>query len=221
MTIFVDDRERASGIPDQLMKLGDEVIVSTLKIGDYLIGDLAIERKSAGDYISSLMSGHLHTQLYELSTNFAVSILLVEGSVTEALLERKLNRSLYFSSLAGDLYKRSPDGKQGVINVICCDTMYDSALFVHYLHQKVSAGESRLPEMQKKQFSSRERAVGVLASLPGIGFVKGTNMLNHFKSLLCAFNASEEELAQVDGIGNTLASRIYEFLRMEHNSDGE
>lgn len=50
-TIVVDDRERSSGIVELLDESGlFEIKVERLDIGDYLIADLVIERKTANDF---------------------------------------------------------------------------------------------------------------------------------------------------------------------------
>ena len=68
MNIVIDTREK-SDLPNFLQKLGCETREETLAVGDYIIGDVCVEHKSIADYANSLMSGHLHKQLYPIILN--------------------------------------------------------------------------------------------------------------------------------------------------------
>ncbi|MBW8051301.1 MAG: hypothetical protein FVQ77_13355 [Cytophagales bacterium] len=62
LTIKTDYREKRSGIPDLLIQKNVDVIIIPLPIGDYIINDqIIIERKSAEDFVSSL----IHKRLFE------------------------------------------------------------------------------------------------------------------------------------------------------------
>nr|NAZ13732.1 hypothetical protein [Desulfurococcales archaeon] len=47
--IFVDEREKSSGVADHLIKLGAYIEFKMLEIGDYLFGDQIVERKRIDD----------------------------------------------------------------------------------------------------------------------------------------------------------------------------
>jgi len=86
--IFYDYHEDQSPIPELIKRLDVPLTRTELQVGDYVVSgaeNIVVERKEAGDYVSSLKDGSLHTQLYELSTNYPYAILLVEGNVTHEL----------------------------------------------------------------------------------------------------------------------------------------
>lgn len=61
--IIADYREQASGIPKLLAGKGLHIQLSRLDTGDYILhNELVIERKSAVDFIQSLLSGRLFSQ---------------------------------------------------------------------------------------------------------------------------------------------------------------
>ena len=58
VTIFCDMRESRSGVLERLRELGADVKIGELATGDYVVsGELVIERKTASDFILSVMDG--------------------------------------------------------------------------------------------------------------------------------------------------------------------
>ncbi|MEM0485372.1 MAG: ERCC4 domain-containing protein [Thermoplasmata archaeon] len=220
--IVVDDREKESVVVRQLQKMGVELSFQHLEIGDYILGDVVIERKEVNDYVSSLIDGRLQKQLYHLSYHYPYSILIVEGYVEEVLLHRKIHRSAYLSSLASAIYKRAPEGQMGVVSVLTFPTPFDTSLFLYHLHKKIEEGGVRLPVIVKKKGSlMKERVVNIVCSLPGISEVKAKRLLQKFKSVHRIVNASVKELMEVDGIGEKTAKEIYEVVRYEIDKTDE
>ena len=62
MLVVVDERERASGVPDELEFLGARVEYRVLDVADYLTGDYSVERKSVRDFIGSSSTGDFSTK---------------------------------------------------------------------------------------------------------------------------------------------------------------
>jgi len=194
--IIIDNRERSSPIPLLLEKLDVNIRYANLDVGDYIIGDLCIERKDVNDYVQSLLSGHLHQQFYNMSTLYSISYLIIEGFMSQALSERNLKRGIFLSSLAGGTIKRSPDGKSGIINYIMLETSFDTALFLKYLHEKINNLEPRLPTIPRQGISEQDRLIYILSAFPNIGEVKAKKLLNKFKTINRICNATPQELEQ-------------------------
>ena len=64
--VIIDYREKNCLVPASLIKLGLEIEFRELKIGDYIIRDIAIERKTVSDFLSSMVNKRLVNQLNEL-----------------------------------------------------------------------------------------------------------------------------------------------------------
>ena len=79
--ITVDTRETASGIPEILQKKGVYVQMRTLDVGDYVVGQYAVERKTVRDFLSSLYSGRLYDQAQRIAQSYRNSLLIVEGDI--------------------------------------------------------------------------------------------------------------------------------------------
>ncbi|GAA5825708.1 hypothetical protein JCM3770_004454 [Rhodotorula araucariae] len=77
--VIVDMREFRSSLPSLLHAARFEVVPVTLGIGDYIITpDMAVERKSIPDLISSFNSGRLFQQCELLTAHYKEPILLIE-----------------------------------------------------------------------------------------------------------------------------------------------
>ncbi|MGQ9469205.1 MAG: ERCC4 domain-containing protein [Nitrososphaerales archaeon] len=68
--IVVDERERASRVPNILSELGARLDFSQLQVGDYILAsDVAVERKTVSDLVHSIYDGRLFKQAAELPSN--------------------------------------------------------------------------------------------------------------------------------------------------------
>ena len=82
--VVADEREKASGVPEELSKLGVRVYFSTLPVADYVLNpEIAVERKSVRDLVSSVYDSRLFYQAAKLSAAYAKPFLLVEGDSKE------------------------------------------------------------------------------------------------------------------------------------------
>lgn len=80
LTILVDHRENPSGIPRLLVKENVNIRLTTLTTGDYRINPgIIIERKSAEDFVQSLVSNRLFDQCARLTKSGLRPFLLIEG----------------------------------------------------------------------------------------------------------------------------------------------
>ena len=91
--IIVDYRERNSMIAAKLIKHDLDLEFKQLPIGDYIIKDVVIERKTVQDFLSSMLSQRLRKQLLELG-QFPKRLLLIEG-----LEERELYNDKFLSGI--------------------------------------------------------------------------------------------------------------------------
>jgi len=199
--IIIDNREKASQVPKLLERLQVPFNFSTLDVGDYLIGqEICVERKTIDDYISSLLSGRLHQELYKMSYTYELSYLAIIGYPSVALQMRNLSRALIISSLVGTAFKRAPDGKMGHISLLApLETEYDFALSLKFLYKKYLEQKPRLPSFTKINIPDEDRLVYILSAFPNIGEVRAKKLLSKFGTISNIANASVQQLAEVIG----------------------
>jgi DNA excision repair protein ERCC-4 len=206
--IIVDERERPSGVPDELRSLGAPVEYRVLDVADYVVGSYAVERKSVRDFVSSLYSGRLFDQAHRLGEAYQTSMLVVEGNLWEELKHRRNPRSLWGALISSVLdfglnVFFTPDGKQ-------------TAQFLFTLGKggRHTGGSGGPPVVVRKPRSQELNRIqlSVLSSLPGIGPQMAGQLLGYFGSLRNVFSASMTEIAVGAGLGRSRALTVTKLL---------
>lgn len=222
--IIYDHREDRSDVPQALRDLGIELKREVLEVGDYIItgknANLVIERKAVNDYINSMRGIHLNNQLYEMSTNFSYTILMIEGYLTGAMLELNAPRKQVLSSVATAILKPSADGKRGAISILMADSPYDTAWYLKVFHDNITGDKPmiRFPRIKAEKWKLEDRAVAVLSGFPDIGEKRARRILAHprLNTLIKVVTADIKTLMEVEGIGKGIATKIIGLAKREH-----
>jgi len=230
MTIYCDYREVPSTVPKFLMLAGAQVKFTSLPVGDYLMKGaldyVCIERKTISDYSGSLKSGHLNNQLYEMSNHYKRSFLILEGDVNslESLGVAPLS---FYSSIAGTVVKRAPDGEQGIVSLLPSSAPYATAMLIRFIHDKITVEDEvfRLPELQKSH--NPLMPLQVLMGFNEVGPATGKAILKEFKSInkfFMEFNCDLDRAklnfkGKIKGFGPKLVESIHTTLHEEINDD--
>ena len=202
--VRVDKRELRSGIVDYLRNFGCEIKEEALEIGDYLLSErVVIERKSFGDFASSIKDLRLFKQAKEL-TKFEKPILLIEGF--------EYMGNLSESSLLGALSSLILDYN---ISTIWTKNKRESANFIFLTAKREQFKNKRneVIRVRKKPLSLEEEQKYLVAGLPYLNSVLAERLLRKFGSPIRVFNAKKEELMEVEKIGEKKANKILEVLK--------
>ena len=203
--IVIDDRERKSGIPELIKKIGINVEIKTLQVGDYIVSpETVVERKSIQDFMSSIFDGRLFDQCNRLKENFQFPIILLEGNVDEIDDIMEIPFVFY-----GAMSTIVIDFK---IPIIPTPNASDTAkLLVAMCSRKESTNGHYLKKI-KKSTDIEKQQLSVLSSLPGVGEKTAIRMLEKFGTPLQVFGASVTDLSKVSGLGNERAKKIKKML---------
>src|SRR5690349_4144139 len=85
LLIRVDSRERSSPVPKLLATFPDVTLsFAALPSADYLLSDdVAIDRKTASDFVASILDRRLFGQTTRMKVLFPRTMLIIEGDLTQ------------------------------------------------------------------------------------------------------------------------------------------
>lgn len=179
-----------------------------LQPADYVVGPVAIERKSVGDFHASMIDKRLFEQIARLKETYPTCALVLEGDPS-FFDERRSPRATWgaLCSLAFDfgLTIIPTSGRDATAELL--------AVLARRMVRERGGGGGR-PEVRYKPKLLGPHAEQKFAvqGLPGIGDIVSESMLEHFGTVRRVFAASERELHRVPGVGKGRARDITEFL---------
>lgn len=190
--IIIDYREKNSLVASHLIKLGFEIEFKELKVADYIVKDVAIERKTISDFISSIINGRLLKQIEELK-QFENKLLIIEG-ISEQEIYSDDNVGINANAIRGFLLSTVLKHK---IPMIFTKNSEDTAKFISVLSKK-KAKEIPL-NAKKKTLNKKEQLQFIIESFPGIGPKKSKELLEKFGTIQNIINAPIEDLKEILG----------------------
>jgi len=203
--VLIDSREKNSLISSELVSLGIDVEFQTLKVGDYIVKGVVVERKTVSDFISSMISRRLLRQLEEMQ-QYQDKLLIVEGIDEQELYTDSENLvGMHPNSIRGFLLSILLNHK---VPIIFTKNYEDTARFLSVLAKRKS---KELPlNVGKKTLNKKERMQFIIESFPGIGPKTSKKLLKEFKTIQNIINASEEELKKILGKRAKIVRKIIE-----------
>jgi DNA excision repair protein ERCC-4 len=205
--VVADERERASGVPEELSKLNVRVYFSRLPVADYVLNpELAVERKSVRDLVSSVYDSRLFYQAAKLSAAYAKPFLLVEGDSTEVEGLAKNLKSFYGAIANVSL-------AYGLRVLYTANPKETAVAIAELLNQARAKPLARMPsELPPKAKSVPQQQLYLVSSMPGIGRRLAEKLLSKYGTPRRVMSLTAGELALTQGIGWKRAEKIKEVL---------
>ncbi|MFH1451557.1 MAG: ERCC4 domain-containing protein [archaeon] len=212
VSIIVDTREKQSMVAAELVNQGAKISFEKLEVGDYIVGGCVIERKEFGDFVNSMISKRLASQLLDLC-KCKCKFLILEGF---GYNYSKFN--VHENAIRGMILSVAVDF--GVPMIYSQDSE-DTARHLILLAKKFEKGKSDFSlRMSRSSLSLNERKQFVLEGFPGIGPSLAKRLLEKFDSLEKIFLASEEELLEIEKFDLAKVKKFKEILN-NHKSPAE
>lgn len=217
--IVVDERERPSGVPDFLRAAGVAVDFAQLAVGDYVVSpEVAVERKTVHDLVSSIYDGRLYVQCSELVKHYAKPVVVIQGDISvlkeipDDIEESKARRMAERTPLA--LEALATVAMEFRIPVIHAPDAEQTAALLLAMANKGLRSKTSGPLLKKirKENPFYLQQLSVLSSVPGVGDKLAARMLEKFKTLQRALTATAAELATIPGFGLARAQRVRKVL---------
>ncbi len=214
IVVYVDSRELRSGVPKLLKELGAEVEVRTLDVADYVVSEeVGIERKSANDFIQSIIDGRLFDQVERLKKAYEKPIIIIEGELYGI-------RNVHPNAIRGAIAAVTLDWG---VPILFSSGKEETAQFIYLLakrEQEERKKEVRL-RSEKKALTLAERQRLIVEGLPNVSATLAKRLLKHFGNVERVFTATEEELKEVEGIGPKKAREIRKVITAPYVEDEE
>lgn len=211
VNIFVDSRERNSQVLKNLEKLETNITISTMTVADYQVSEeVAIERKTAKDFIESIIDKRLYKQATSMREEFKKPLLILEGDdIYSGFIQPNAIRGA-IASLALDFQ----------ISIIPTRGPEDTAAMIYRIAKREQKdGPTPISiRTEKKPVTLTEQQLFIIESLPHVGPIYAKNLLKHFHTVENILNADEKELMKVEGIGKKTAHDIKKVLKTEYQS---
>ena len=210
LKIIVDHRESRSPVIRFLSIKDVEIDAQQLDVGDYVLSTrIGVERKTVDDFLNSLIDGKLFVQMKNLRGAYSRPILIVEG---EGLLtKRNISHNAIFGSFVSIIVDFG-------IPLITTRSAQETADFLYVMaHREQKTGNRAVAIRGEKWAASlHEQQQFLVEGLPNISVVLAQRLLQHFGSIRALVNATEEELCEVQGIGQTIAQEIIKVLSADY-----
>ena len=181
------------------------VEVAALPYGDYLINDrLTVERKTARDFLVSIIDLRLFKQVANLKKNCSHSFLLLEGDPYATGL-----------NFAPEAIKGAILSVQTAwqVPVVFSRSTEDSVDVITTVGRQDEVATDLVPlrgGYRPKKLKTRQ--LYLLQGLPDVGPKLAKRLLNHFHSVGRVMSATVDELMEVGGVGRSRSGKIREVL---------
>ncbi len=188
--IIVDTREKQSLVYSYLSGKGANVKFEKLDIGDYIVGDIVIERKTFKDFQASIIDKRLMKQLTELK-KYTKSFLLLEGflyNFRDSIINENAIRGMILSC-ALDFG----------IPIIYSQNEEDSAKLLLVLAKRLEKSEKdNSLRFKKTEMTFEEQKQFILEGFPGVGPTTAKALIEKFKTLEKIFTCPKEKLVKTE-----------------------
>jgi Fanconi anemia group M protein len=211
--VVVDQRELDSVIARDLsMRDGLTTRLETLAVGDYVLSDrVAVERKSVADFLDTLTGGDrsLFEQVRDLSRHYARPVVVLEG---EGLYDR---RNVHPEAIRGALAALVVDFGASVLRT---DGAEDTANLLATVARREQEERERTVSVHgdKSAKTLAEQQEYVVSSVADIGPVTARALLEAFGSVEAVMTAPEDDLLDVEGVGEVTAGRLREVVGADY-----
>lgn len=214
--IFVDSREQASIVSKELFAHDDvKVIMKALDIGDYVLSkDVCVERKTAEDFLSSMLDGRMFGQMMNLRQNYVKPMVILEGNMEELFTLRNIHKN----SIIGALTSIALDYQVPIINT---KNSKETAEYLYVIAKREQKGKDKEVRLRvgRKGLTLGEQQRFIIEGFPMIGPALAKSMLEKFGSIKQIVDASEKELQAVENLGKKKARLIQKVLREKYNDE--
>jgi Fanconi anemia group M protein len=208
--VIADDRENS--VAKKLSKMDITVRKNRLDVADFLVSErTAVERKSASDFVDSLVDQRLFSQMPDLQ-QFENPVIIIEGD------DLYSHRQIHPNAIRGALASIAIDHG---IPILWTDNEENTADMLETLAKREQEENDRTVSIRGTRSikSEKELQQFVVAGLPDVNTKLAERLLEELGSIQAVFTASNSELMEVEGIGEKTADNIRTLIQRDYNEE--
>ena len=225
--LIIDSREKEGSklvrlVEQKAKALNIKTEKKWLEIGDYVFNDVCFEAKSTTDFLGSVLSKRMWTQIDNMDRAYATNIVIIYGTIDEAvynvidnspsnmpiatraiLLKNKFLGALGRIILDMDtkpMWVSSEEEASDIITAVCKMQPMDRPTIKPRIHKRLATDDLR---------------IDVLSTIKGVSETKATSLIEEFGSIMEIGEQKACEITKMDGISPTIANRILDTLNSE------
>jgi|TARA_R110002153_G_scaffold224603_5_gene377303 ERCC4-type nuclease len=193
-----------------------------IEVGDYVYDDVCFEAKSSIDFLGSVLSKRMWTQIDNMDRNYKTNIVIIYGTIKEAvdaIIENSYSklpvasRKIMFNNkFLGAIGRITLDTD---VKAFWVPTEKEAALIITSVCKMKPIDRDVIRPQVIKRISTDDLRIDVLTSIKGISVKKAKALLKKFGSIAEIAHTPANEINSIDGIGPTIASRVLEVLNTE------
>tara|TARA_R110002012_G_scaffold273714_1_gene459794 strand:- start:224 stop:865 length:642 start_codon:yes stop_codon:yes gene_type:complete len=193
-----------------------------IEIGDYVCDDVCFEAKSTTDFLGSVMSKRLWTQLDNMDRHYKTNVVIIYGDMEEAI-----HNVITHSPSKMPIGTRSimlNNKFLGAVGRIVLDTDVkpfwvkteeEAALIITAVSKMKPITRDTIAPQIFKRITTDDLRIDLLSSIKGVSIKKAKQLIKQYGSIMEIGECSAYELQAIEGIGETLATRIVSTLNSE------
>jgi len=193
-----------------------------IEIGDYIYDDVCFEAKSTTDFLGSVMTKRLWTQIDNMDRHYKTNVVIIHGSLDEAIMnviensESKMpigTRSIMLNNkFLGAIGRLILDTD---VKPVWVETEEEAALVITAVCKMKPITRDVIAPQVFKRLTTDDLRLDLLSSIKGVSIKKAKELIKQFGSIMEIGECSAYELQAIEGIGETLANRILSTLNSE------
>jgi len=226
MNLIIDSRE-VSALSDEVESKAASMNIITKKqwieVGDYVIGNTCFEAKSTHDFLSSVISKRLWTQLDNMDRCYDNNIVIIYGSLRDALTYTKY--SAKYNSMPRNRKMQLLTNKfYGALGRIILDSdikpvwvldEFAAASIICSVAKMQPVDRPPIKPHMFKRFTTDDVRINMLTTVKGVSEKKAKMLIKKYGSLMEIGDCDKRELCSLEGIGDTTADRILSIFNSE------
>ena len=224
MKLIIDSRENSELsklIETKANKLGILNEKKWLEVGDYVIGTVCFEAKSAVDFMQSVINKRIWTQVDNMDKWYHKNFVVIYGSIEDALSNMKYITKLDSNVSPQQLrntYKLRFKGAIGRlrldydIGIIWRDNMTDVVDEILTIAKMAPIERKMINPSIPTRIATDDVRVDMLTIVKGVSEKKAKDLLKEHGCIMEIGDSTIKELLVVKGIGDTVANRINSVL---------